>query len=144
MLQRLHKQARRFGAAFKNCEVTAVDLSCRPFKVPTLNRNFTLTPTNRLSTHTDRRCRPLLPPRPPRPSSTCCKMRCRGGDVITSSALVIATGAGAKWLGVPGEQRYLSKVHCSSGGAAADQFQVQVRALPRPRNCHISQRGKTC
>jgi thioredoxin reductase (NADPH) len=68
MVQRLHKQAERFGAKFKNCEVTEVNIGCRPFKVV-----------------------------------------CKGGHVMTSSALVIATGAGARWLGARGEQEFLSK-----------------------------------
>lgn len=73
MLQKLEKQAARFGADTKYCDVTRVDLSCRPFKV------------------------------------YCSDNGERKKEVITSSALVIATGAEAKWLGVKGEQKYLSK-----------------------------------
>ena len=61
MVQNLQKQAERFGAKFKTCEIVDVELLCRPFKVT-----------------------------------------CAGGDVMTSSSIIIATGAGAKWLGVPG------------------------------------------
>jgi thioredoxin reductase (NADPH) len=68
MILRLNKQAERFGAKFKECEITIVDVGCRPFKVA-----------------------------------------CAGGEVMTSSALIIATGASAKWLGAKGEQKYLSK-----------------------------------
>jgi len=68
MVQNLQKQAERFGAKFKTCEIIDVELLCRPFKVT-----------------------------------------CAGGDVMTSSSLIIATGAGAKWLDVPGEQEFLSK-----------------------------------
>merc|ERR1712129_144104 len=52
----------------KSCEVTNVDIGCRPFKVV-----------------------------------------CAGGEILTSSALIIATGARARWLGAKGEQEYLSK-----------------------------------
>jgi len=68
LIQRLVAQAKRFGASFKECDITGVDIGCRPFRV-----------------------------------------ECRGGQVTTSSALIIATGASAKWLGVHGEQELLSK-----------------------------------
>ena len=60
-------QAKRFGATFKECEITRVDIDCRPFRV-----------------------------------------MCEGGDMITSSAMIVATGASAKWLGVKGEAELLS------------------------------------
>ena len=37
------------------------------------------------------------------------RVSCGGGETLTSSALVVATGARAKWLGVEGEQEYLSR-----------------------------------
>ena len=37
------------------------------------------------------------------------RVTCSGGETLTSSALVVATGARAKWLGVEGEQEYLSR-----------------------------------
>lgn len=68
LLERLERQAKRFGAAFRSCDIVKVDIDCRPFKV-----------------------------------------FCSTGDVITSSALVVATGASPKWLGVPGEAELLSR-----------------------------------
>merc|ERR1719247_3422871 len=67
MILRLNKQAKRFGATFRDCEITEVNIGCRPFKVV-----------------------------------------CADGDVLTSSALIIATGARPRWLGSPGEQEYLA------------------------------------
>jgi len=37
------------------------------------------------------------------------KLYCEDGEIITSSSLVVATGASPKWLGVPGERKLLSK-----------------------------------
>ena len=62
LMDKFRKQAERFGARMRQVDVTAVDLSERPFKVNV------------------------------------------GADEYTTDALVIATGAEAKWLGVPGEQ----------------------------------------
>jgi len=67
MILRLNKQAERFGAEFKACDIVNVDVGCRPFKVV-----------------------------------------CADGEVLTSSALIIATGASARWLGAKGELEYLS------------------------------------
>ena len=70
LLQTLQAQAERFGAIFKACTVTSVDLSCRPFKV-----------------------------------------RCNGHEQreLTTSSLIVATGASARWLGAPGERALLSR-----------------------------------
>lgn len=62
LMDKFRKQAERFGARMRQVDVTAVDLSQRPFKVSV------------------------------------------GADEFTTDALIIATGAEAKWLGVPGEQ----------------------------------------
>ena len=62
LMDKFRKQAERFGARMRQVDVTAVDLSKRPFRVSV------------------------------------------GADEYTTEALIIATGAEAKWLGVPGEQ----------------------------------------
>jgi thioredoxin reductase (NADPH) len=62
LMDKFRKQAERFGARMRQVDVTAVDLSKRPFRVSV------------------------------------------GADEYTTDALIIATGAEAKWLGVPGEQ----------------------------------------
>jgi thioredoxin reductase (NADPH) len=68
MVQRMEKQAARFGASFKSCQVTDVDLRCRPFKVT-----------------------------------------CGSGGTVLTSAIIVATGARAKWIGAPGETELLSR-----------------------------------
>ena len=68
LIQRLEKQAARFGADYKHCGIERVDLSCRPFKI-----------------------------------------YCEDGEVFTTSALVVATGASPRWLGAPGERELLSR-----------------------------------
>ncbi len=67
LMDKFRKQAERFGARMRQVDVTAVDLSHRPFEVEV------------------------------------------GGDEYTADALIIATGAEAKWLGVPGEQTLTGK-----------------------------------
>ena len=62
LMDKFRKQAERFGSRMRQVDVTAVDLSTRPFQVSV------------------------------------------GADEFTADALIIATGAEAKWLGVPGEQ----------------------------------------
>jgi thioredoxin reductase (NADPH) len=62
LMDQFRKQAERFGARMRQVDVTAVDLSNRPFGVSV------------------------------------------GADEYTADALIVATGAEAKWLGVPGEQ----------------------------------------
>lgn len=58
------RQALRFGTQVRTTDVTAVDLSARPFRVTA------------------------------------------GDDVQLADALIIATGASAKWLGIPSEQKF--------------------------------------
>jgi thioredoxin reductase (NADPH) len=58
------RQAVRFGTQVRTADVTAVDLSARPFKVTS------------------------------------------GDDVIMAEALIIATGASAKWLNIPSEKKF--------------------------------------
>ena len=58
------RQAVRFGTQVRTADVTAVDLSARPFKVTS------------------------------------------GDEVIMAEALIIATGASAKWLNIPSEQKF--------------------------------------
>jgi thioredoxin reductase (NADPH) len=67
LMDKFRKQAERFGARMRQVDVTAVDLSTRPFQVNV------------------------------------------GADEFTADALIIATGAEAKWLGVPGEQALTGK-----------------------------------
>ncbi|KAJ8598607.1 hypothetical protein CTAYLR_001708 [Chrysophaeum taylorii] len=68
LVNRIERQAKRFGATIKACDITGVDLRCRPFRV-----------------------------------------YCENEEEITSSALVVAAGASPRWLGVPGEHKFLSK-----------------------------------
>ena len=58
------RQAVRFGTQVRTADVTAVDLSARPFKVTS------------------------------------------GDEVIMAEALIIATGASAKWLNIPSEKKF--------------------------------------
>lgn len=67
LMDKFRKQAERFHARMRQVDVTAVDLSQRPFQVEV------------------------------------------GGDEYTTDALIIATGAEAKWLGVPGEKTLTGK-----------------------------------
>jgi thioredoxin reductase (NADPH) len=67
LMDQFRKQAERFGARMRQVDVTAVDLTSRPFEVSV------------------------------------------GADRYTADALIIATGAEAKWLGVPGEQLLTGK-----------------------------------
>lgn len=62
LMDQFRKQAERFGARMQQLDVTAVDLSSRPFRVEV------------------------------------------GADHYAADALILATGASAKWLGVPGEE----------------------------------------
>jgi len=63
LIQRMRKQAERFGAEFIQEDVVGVNLRTRPFKVST------------------------------------------GNETYESKAMIIATGASAKWLGLPSESR---------------------------------------
>jgi thioredoxin reductase (NADPH) len=64
MMELFKEQALRFGTKIRTADVTAVDMSRRPFKVSS------------------------------------------GDDVVMADALIIATGASAKWLGIPTEQKF--------------------------------------
>ncbi len=64
LMERMKKQAERFGTRFEPGEVTRVDLSKRPFQLWMDDR------------------------------------------LLTASALIVATGASAKWLGLPSEKQY--------------------------------------
>ena len=64
LMERMKKQAERFGTRFEAGAVTRVDLSKRPFQLWIDDR------------------------------------------LITASAVIIATGASAKWLGIPSEKEY--------------------------------------
>jgi thioredoxin reductase (NADPH) len=67
LMEKMKKQAERFGTRFEAGEVTRVDFSRRPFQLWMDDRAF------------------------------------------TADAVVIATGASAKWLGIPSEKRYQGK-----------------------------------
>jgi thioredoxin reductase (NADPH) len=64
LMELFKRQAVRFGTQVRTTDVTAVDLSARPFRVTA------------------------------------------GEEVILADALIIATGASAKWLGIPTEQKF--------------------------------------
>jgi thioredoxin reductase (NADPH) len=67
LMEKMKKQAERFGTRFEMGEVTRVDLSKRPFQLWMDDRAF------------------------------------------AADAVVIATGASAKWLGIPSEKKYQGK-----------------------------------
>ncbi len=67
LMERMKKQAERFGTRFEMGEVTRVDLSRRPFQLWQDDRLF------------------------------------------TAEALIVATGASAKWLNIPSEKTYQGK-----------------------------------
>ena len=64
LMEKMKKQAERFGTRIEGTEVTRVDLSRRPFQLWVEDRLF------------------------------------------TADAVIIATGASAKWLGIPSEKQY--------------------------------------
>jgi thioredoxin reductase (NADPH) len=64
LMERMKKQAERFGTRFEATEVTRVDFSRRPFQLWQDDRLF------------------------------------------TADAVIVATGASAKWLGIPSERQY--------------------------------------
>src|SRR5574342_833441 len=64
LMERMKKQAERFGTRFEATEVTRVDFSRRPFQLWQDDRLF------------------------------------------TADAVIVATGASAKWLGIPTEKQY--------------------------------------
>jgi thioredoxin reductase (NADPH) len=63
LMENFRAQAERFGAVIHNVDVTAVDLSTRPFRVSTAE------------------------------------------DEFTADTVIVATGASARWLNIPGEAR---------------------------------------
>jgi thioredoxin reductase (NADPH) len=67
LMERMKRQAERFGTRFEASEITRVDLSQRPFQLWQDDRLF------------------------------------------TADAVIIATGASAKWLGIPSEKTYQGK-----------------------------------
>jgi thioredoxin reductase (NADPH) len=67
LMEKMKKQAERFGTRFEASEITRVDLSKRPFQLWQDDRLF------------------------------------------TADAVIIATGASAKWLGIPSEKTYQGK-----------------------------------
>lgn len=67
LMDRMRKQADRFGARLVTTDVSKVDLSVRPFGVWV------------------------------------------GGDEYRAESIVVATGASAKWLGIPGEDRLVGR-----------------------------------
>ena len=79
------KQATRFGTKVRTQDVTAVDLSERPFKVNA------------------------------------------GDEAVLADALIIATGASAKWLGIPSEERFQN--HGVSACATCDGALFRGRDL---------------
>jgi thioredoxin reductase (NADPH) len=64
LMELLRAQAERFGTSIRTTDVTAVDLSSRPFRVTA------------------------------------------GDEVLLTDTLIIATGASAKWLGIPSEDKF--------------------------------------
>ena len=63
LMDGMRKQAERFGTRIVSSDVTAVDLSERPFKVSV------------------------------------------GADIYEAESLIVSTGASARWLGIPGEEK---------------------------------------
>ena len=66
LMELFKQQALRFGTRVRTTDVTAVDLSSRPFKVTA------------------------------------------GDEVVMADAVIIATGASAKWLGIPSENKLMN------------------------------------
>jgi thioredoxin reductase (NADPH) len=85
LMERMRKQAARFGTDYLTDNVRSVDLSTRPFKIVT------------------------------------------AGDTIETRSLIIATGASARMLGVPGERELLG--HGVSTCATCDGFFFRDRKL---------------
>ena len=64
LMKLLREQAERFGTIIRTTDVTAVDLSARPFRISA------------------------------------------GDEVVLTDTLIVATGASAKWLGIPSEEKF--------------------------------------
>ncbi len=86
LVERMRRQAQRFGAEFLDDNASSVDFARRPF-------------TLRTGTH----------------------------GVVHADAVIVATGANARWLGLPSEQRLLG--HGVSACATCDGFFFKGRAL---------------
>jgi thioredoxin reductase (NADPH) len=67
LMERMKKQAERFGTRVEPAEITRVDFSRRPFQL------------------------------------------WQDDDLTTADAVIVATGASAKWLGIPSEKAYMGK-----------------------------------
>jgi thioredoxin reductase (NADPH) len=78
LMERMRRQAERFGAAFLNDAVTAVDLRQRPFQLSI------------------------------------------GERTLTAQSVIVATGAAARWLNLPSEQRLIG--HGVSSCAVCDGY----------------------
>jgi len=78
LIANMRRQAERFGAEYKLAQVTAVDLSKRPFKLQV------------------------------------------GNDELETRTLIVASGASARWLGLPNEQALIG--HGVSSCATCDGF----------------------
>jgi thioredoxin reductase (NADPH) len=85
LMELFKQQAERFGTRIRTTDVTAVDLSSRPFKVTA------------------------------------------GDELVMADALIIATGASAKWLGIPSEQKFQN--HGVSACATCDGALFKGREL---------------
>ncbi|MGB6501561.1 MAG: thioredoxin-disulfide reductase [Thermoplasmata archaeon] len=86
LVDRMRRQAERFGAIFVDDNVTKVDLSCRPFTLST-------------GTH----------------------------GTVRADSVIVATGANARWLGLPSEQRLQG--HGISACATCDGFFFKGKEL---------------
>jgi thioredoxin reductase (NADPH) len=86
LIERMRRQAARFGAVFLDDNVTRVDLSRRPFTLGTGTQG-----------------------------------------TVRAEALIVATGANARWLGLPSEQRLQG--HGISACATCDGFFFKGREL---------------
>src|SRR5688572_9525068 len=81
LMERMRKQAARFGTEFSSGAVESVDLSARPFRLS-------------------------LP----------------GGAKVMAEALIVATGASARWLNLPREIDFRTKIGGVSACATCDGF----------------------
>lgn len=95
-------QAERFGAKFHTCDIKHVDIGCRPFRVEcaeTLEEDENEEENENKEDEIGKKMN--------------YKTKKLGVKTViksfTSSAIIIATGATAKWLNVKGESELLSK-----------------------------------
>jgi thioredoxin reductase (NADPH) len=85
LVENMKQQAERFGATFLDGEITATDLSSRPFKLSL------------------------------------------EGEPIETRTLIVASGAKARWIGLPSEQKLIG--HGVSSCATCDGFFYRDRAI---------------